>query len=86
VLYMSGHTDDVILRQGVEEATANFIGKPFSLDDLLRKIRAVLGPCGTSKDKPRDLRFAGSRSAESAVLPVPSLESNQGDASARNRN
>ena len=42
VLYMSGYTDDAILRHGVLEETAAFMEKPFSPETLARKVREVL--------------------------------------------
>ena len=42
VLYMSGYSDDAILRHGVKSATAHFIQKPFSIDGLAHKIRETL--------------------------------------------
>ena len=42
VLYMSGYSDDEILRLGVRKAAAHFIQKPFSVDALLHKIREAL--------------------------------------------
>lgn len=46
VLYTSGYTDDAILHHGVSEAGDHFIGKPFSLADLTRKVREVLDTRG----------------------------------------
>jgi CheY-like chemotaxis protein len=43
VLYMSGYSDDEILRHGVKKAAAHFIQKPFSVDALIHKIRETLG-------------------------------------------
>ncbi len=42
VLYMSGYTEQVITQSGVLEAASNFIQKPFTLQDLERKVQMVL--------------------------------------------
>ena len=42
VLYMSGYSDDAILRHGIKRAAAHFIQKPFSIDALTHKIREAL--------------------------------------------
>jgi CheY-like chemotaxis protein len=46
VLYMSGYTEDAILRHGVRDASMLLLGKPFTPGDLVGKIREVL-------DRPR---------------------------------
>jgi hypothetical protein len=46
VLYMSGYSDDDILRLGVKKAAAHFIQKPFSVDALVHKIRETLNSPG----------------------------------------
>jgi signal transduction histidine kinase len=53
VLFMSGYTEDVIQHHGFAEGTADFIQKPFSPGDLVRKIRRLL-------DGDRKTRGAGS--------------------------
>jgi two-component system, cell cycle sensor histidine kinase and response regulator CckA len=46
VLYMSGYSDDDILRLGVKKNAAHFIQKPFSVDALIHKIRDTLNSPG----------------------------------------
>jgi two-component system cell cycle sensor histidine kinase/response regulator CckA len=42
VLFMSGHTEDGMVRRGVRESVINFIQKPFRADQLLYKVRKLL--------------------------------------------
>ncbi len=42
VLFMSGYTDDAVVRHGLLEAKAAFIQKPFTPQGLARKVRQVL--------------------------------------------
>jgi CheY-like chemotaxis protein len=41
-IYMSGYTDDAVLRHGIHELGATFLQKPFSLGTLARKVRDAL--------------------------------------------
>ena len=43
VLFMSGYTDDAIVRIGVMERGVPFLQKPFTPERLTNKIREVLG-------------------------------------------
>jgi len=42
IVFMSGHTDDTVLRHGIEEAREYFLAKPFTPSKLVAKLRAVL--------------------------------------------
>ena len=42
VLYMSGYTDDTVLRHGIQEEKMPFLQKPFVPDTLALKVREVL--------------------------------------------
>lgn len=46
VLYMSGYTDDAIVRHGLLKGGAAFLQKPFAPDTLARKVRQVLNASG----------------------------------------
>jgi two-component system, cell cycle sensor histidine kinase and response regulator CckA len=43
VLYLSGYTEDAIVSEGSIEAGTAFLQKPFTLQNLSRKVREVLG-------------------------------------------
>ncbi len=42
VLFISGYTNDAVVRHGIMEDNTNFIQKPFTLDDITKKVREVL--------------------------------------------
>lgn len=42
VLFMSGHTDDAVIRHGVKNAMMTFLQKPFTPVALAQKVRAIL--------------------------------------------
>lgn len=43
VLYLSGYTEDAIVNEGSIESGTAFLQKPFTLQNLSRKVREVLG-------------------------------------------
>ncbi len=52
VLFMSGYTDDVVLKHGIQDSQVAFLPKPFTRDELENKVRetlsmAVVQPSGT---------------------------------------
>jgi nitrogen-specific signal transduction histidine kinase/CheY-like chemotaxis protein len=47
VLYVSGYTDDAVVRHGVLEAQAHFMQKPFAPSALVAKVRQILGQHAT---------------------------------------
>jgi PAS domain S-box-containing protein len=54
VLFMSGYTDEAIVHHGVLDGVAEFIGKPFTPQELAQKIRNVLegGGSGDGRKQP----------------------------------
>lgn len=42
MIYMSGYTNDTIVRHGVLDEQVSFLNKPFTAASLLRKVREVL--------------------------------------------
>ena len=54
VLYVSGYTDDTVLRNGLLEPGTAFLQKPFTRDSLAHKVRDVL-------DRRNETRRAGWR-------------------------
>ncbi len=44
VLFMSGYTDDEVLRTGISQASVHFLSKPFSQEELAVAVRRALTP------------------------------------------
>ena len=42
VLYISGYTNDEVMRRGITRSDAAFIRKPFTSVELMQKVREVL--------------------------------------------
>jgi len=51
VLYMSGYTDDAIVRHGILEEGTAFLSKPFTPDALAAKVRALLDAPAPDADR-----------------------------------
>ena len=42
VLYISGYTNDEVVRRGIPGVTTSFLHKPFTAEALMRQVRDVL--------------------------------------------
>ena len=42
VLFTSGYTNDAIIKHGISETKQNFIQKPFTFEDLSKKVREII--------------------------------------------
>jgi PAS domain S-box-containing protein len=51
VLYISGYSDEEMVRRGVERGSVNFMGKPFSPRALGEKVRAILDARKTDRSR-----------------------------------
>jgi FixJ family two-component response regulator len=59
---MSGHTEDVIVHQGVLEEGVDFIQKPFGAVDLVAKVREILDKKESSRRPRHGPSATGNRS------------------------
>jgi two-component system, cell cycle sensor histidine kinase and response regulator CckA len=42
VIYASGYTDDTVLRHGVDGSTMEFLGKPYTFQELVGRVESTL--------------------------------------------
>ena len=42
MLFISGYTEDVVLRNGIELGEVNFLAKPFNVSELAHAVRRTL--------------------------------------------
>jgi len=53
VVYMSGYTDDAIVRHGILNADTMFLQKPFTPEELVRKVRDILAQSDQGSPPPQ---------------------------------
>jgi CheY-like chemotaxis protein len=51
VLFISGYTNDEVVRRGVSRSDSAFIQKPFTVPELMQKVRGLLDGEGTGRSK-----------------------------------
>jgi two-component system cell cycle sensor histidine kinase/response regulator CckA len=58
VLYMSGYTDDDVMRRGITAAQTPFMQKPFRPDELMSRVREALdaNPPASGATRPADVQ------------------------------
>ncbi|MCF7805147.1 MAG: PAS domain S-box protein [Candidatus Marinimicrobia bacterium] len=42
IIFMSGYTDDILTRHGIDIETIQFLQKPFTIDEIARRIRNIM--------------------------------------------
>jgi two-component system cell cycle sensor histidine kinase/response regulator CckA len=55
VLFMSGHSDDIVTADGVLETGVGFLQKPFTPESLIRKMRQLLDAPKNDEKSPTTL-------------------------------
>jgi len=56
VVFMSGHTDDMLVRDGARHGDIAFVQKPFTRESLLRAVEQALAEGGRAISEPADHR------------------------------
>ena len=67
VLYISGYTNDEVMRRGISRTEAAFIQKPFTSGGLVAKVAAALSRAGAPAPPSRWARRAETGSAAAQI-------------------
>jgi two-component system cell cycle sensor histidine kinase/response regulator CckA len=52
ILFMSAHPAQVLVQEGLADPTVHFLAKPFTRDELIAKVHAVIGPERRTTERP----------------------------------
>jgi YesN/AraC family two-component response regulator len=42
IMFMSGYSEDIVLKHGINSGEVDFLQKPFTMDDVVRRISEVM--------------------------------------------
>jgi CheY-like chemotaxis protein len=68
-IYMSGYTENAVLRRGLEKDSSAYLQKPFALETLIAKVREILGTDHPSGGAPAPHRGSETGPTAPALRP-----------------